>query len=311
MTDCIFSGNTAYGGGGGMYNNRGSPTVTNCIFSGNNSDLGGGGGIKSKEHSTLIVTNCIFSGNFVPYSLGSGMLNTESVSNIKNCIFGGNYSMYGGGMYNLGTSSTVTNCTFSGNVANAYGDGIYNTDYNYITLTNSILWGDGTDEIYSENSIVNVTYSNVQNEGYSGNGNMDVNPLFEGYPAHSGDNWTGVNYETDTLQTVLTDDTPPWTGDLSGMFVRPDTADPRWFYIEENTATEIRIWGDMVTQLDLNGNEAYEIYDLSLSSTSPCIDSADDEKAPLKDIDDKGRVDIPDAGVADTLADMGAYEYRD
>jgi len=47
--------------------------------------------------------------------------------------------------------------------------------------------------------------------------------------------------------------------------------------------------------------------DLHLKETSPCIDRADDSKAPERDFDGNKRVDIPGIGTA--KADVGAYEY--
>ena len=47
--------------------------------------------------------------------------------------------------------------------------------------------------------------------------------------------------------------------------------------------------------------------DFHLRETSPCIDRADDSKAPERDFDGNKRVDIPGIGTA--KADVGAYEY--
>jgi len=44
LTNCIFSGNSAYEHGGGMYNDSNSrPTLTKCTFRGNSASSGGGG----------------------------------------------------------------------------------------------------------------------------------------------------------------------------------------------------------------------------------------------------------------------------
>ncbi len=50
--------------------------------------------------------------------------------------------------------------------------------------------------------------------------------------------------------------------------------------------------------------------DLHLQAGSPCIDEADDSKAPPTDIEGHGRVDIPNVGIPGVKADVGAYEYR-
>jgi len=83
----------------------------------------------------------------------------------------------GGGMYNVGSSPTVTNCTFSGNSA-PKGGGMCNSEGSTPTVTNCILWDNSSDQIYNKiNSNPVVTYSDVQG-GYSGEGNIDTDPLF-------------------------------------------------------------------------------------------------------------------------------------
>ena len=98
---------------------------------------------------------------------------------MTNCAFLGNsVDYYGGGMYNHGSSSSVvTNCTFSSNSAGWYGGGMLNRDSSSV-VTNSILWGDGPDEIYKDYGGESVvTYSDIQG-GYCGDGNIDTDPLF-------------------------------------------------------------------------------------------------------------------------------------
>ena len=60
ISNCAFTGNTAYSGGG-IYNDSGSPTVTDCTFSGNTAGTNGGGMYNYKSSPTL--TNCIFWGD--------------------------------------------------------------------------------------------------------------------------------------------------------------------------------------------------------------------------------------------------------
>jgi parallel beta-helix repeat protein len=58
----MFSGNTAYQYGGGVYNERSTATtLTNCTLSGNTA-LTDGGGIRN-NNSPVMLTNCILLGN--------------------------------------------------------------------------------------------------------------------------------------------------------------------------------------------------------------------------------------------------------
>ena len=127
VTNCTFSGNSATtymtGSGGGMYNYNSDPTVTNCTFSGNSAF--DGGGMYNDYGSSPTVTNCTFSGNDALYG-GGGMANVDSSPTVTNCTFSSNEADYGGGMYNDTSSPTVTNCTFSENTSYLDGGGMYN-----------------------------------------------------------------------------------------------------------------------------------------------------------------------------------------
>ena len=198
VTNCTFESNS----GGGMCNSSSSPTVTNCTFT-SNTTFGGGGMYNSSSSPT--VTNCTFTSNTASEGHGGGMCNTSSSPTVTNCTFTSNTaSRDGGGMYNASSSSqTVTNCTFTSNTAsNGSGGGMDNWSYSSPTVTNCtftlntgyncggmaydncpnmkiancIFWNDNAPEIV-ESSAVTVTYSCIQN-GYTGTGNIDTNPLF-------------------------------------------------------------------------------------------------------------------------------------
>ena len=334
VENCIFINNTADWEGGGMANG-GAPTVKHCVFIGNSAETGGG--INNEYGASPKISDTIFSGNTASYS-GGGLFDSEGATEVTNCIFDNNSAPGGGGIGNSNNSlnvassvfvqnsasygsafyaadgtPTMTNCTVSQNTAGGSFGAIHGVQYSEIDVVNSILWGDTPQEISFNNAIVTVRYSDVQDGGLSGNGNIDADPQFAGCPSVSGDAWTGASYDVDTFQTVLTDSTPSWSGDVQGLFVRPKAdavgGDPRWFYIADSTSTEIRVWGDVVTLLGLGGDEAYEIYDLHLAAGSPCIDTADDAKDPATDLEGNARVDIADAGTPGTMADMGAYEH--
>src|SRR5439155_1231749 len=76
------SGNTAEGGGGGVFNFLFcTVTLTNCTVSGNSTlhpgPFGGGGGVYNGSFSALTMTNCTVSGN-VDNSSGGGVFNAVS-----------------------------------------------------------------------------------------------------------------------------------------------------------------------------------------------------------------------------------------
>ncbi len=178
ITNCTISGNSA-SAGAGIYNSYSVPILSNCTLSGNSASESGGG-IHNTFHANIMVTNCTFSGNSAKYD-GGGMANSSSNPTLTNCIFTGNSADSGGSMYNDWSSPTLANCTFAQNSANngnALACDSYLQQYpSNLVLTNCILW-DGADEIRNnDNSVISITYSDVQ-DGWPGEGNIDSDPLF-------------------------------------------------------------------------------------------------------------------------------------
>ncbi len=199
--NCTFDKNFALTMGGGMFNYESCPTITNCVFIENRSDDDGGGirnytnshtiitncdfisnsafeeggGLNNRKNSNAIVTGCMFIGNTA--AGGGGMENhvgraqVTGVPIISNCIFIGNNSPEGGGMRNNDTSPIITNCTFVGNT----GGGMNNRK-NAPPVTNCIFWSNTGGSFNGSGKPV-VTFCDVEG-GFSGTGNINVNPNF-------------------------------------------------------------------------------------------------------------------------------------
>jgi hypothetical protein len=188
LTDCVFNGNWAEEYGGGMYNKQSNPTLISCWFVWNwaavitsyHDSYPSGAGIYN-ESSSPILSACVLSGNYAEGD-GAGMYNSNSGPELANCIIIGNWTAdFGGAMYNQAGNSTLTNCTFFGNIAyegNALVcDSPQQKSPGNIEMTNCILW-DGGDEIWNnDDSVITITYSNIQG-GFPGRGNIDADPLF-------------------------------------------------------------------------------------------------------------------------------------
>jgi predicted outer membrane repeat protein len=167
----ITGGIALYGGGMSIFNSN--PIVTNCTFSGNLATAAGGA-IYNNNYSSPTFINCIFSGNSA--QTGGGIDNRGGASpTFVNCTFSENSASYGGGISIDSAGSTVINSTFSQNIA-SNGGAIYSLG-SLLTVINSILWGNSTDEIFS-NSAPLITYSDIQG-GFTGTGNIDIDPKFE------------------------------------------------------------------------------------------------------------------------------------
>jgi predicted outer membrane repeat protein len=156
INDCVFTANAAINEGAAMFNSSSSPTVSNCSFIDNEIPQGGGAGgaIVSGDNSAPTLINCIFSGNSDPGGYGGAMANFDCSPQLTDCLFIGNSAGAGGAIYDQGPQAgltsatgadpTITNCTFSENTSNtALGGGaIFNYFAAFPTVTNCILWGD-------------------------------------------------------------------------------------------------------------------------------------------------------------------------
>ncbi|MFA5367678.1 MAG: hypothetical protein WC333_07360, partial [Dehalococcoidia bacterium] len=178
ITNCTFQNNTGASDGGGMYNYQSSPTINNCIFRNNSASCVGGGMFNDK--SSPAITNSIFRGNSA--FQGGGINNLESSPIISNCSFFWNNAADTGGAFESYTSiwlypsalPVITNCVFWNNSAGDYGGGIYSV---YLTITNCILWDNSPNEMVIDGYNYTVGYCNIQG-GYTGEGNIDSDPLF-------------------------------------------------------------------------------------------------------------------------------------
>jgi parallel beta-helix repeat protein len=85
----------------------------------------------------------------------------------------------GGGILTLDGTNTLTNNGLLENLA-IFGGGIY-TSEGTNTLRNNIIWGNGSSGITSNGGTLTVTHSIVQG-GFTGEGNLDVDPLFVDQP---------------------------------------------------------------------------------------------------------------------------------
>jgi predicted outer membrane repeat protein len=127
ISDLTLSNGRDYNAGG-IYNDGATLTVNNCVFTGNSGGGNGGGGIMndgSNANASLTVNNCLFDGNSADF-LGGGILNYTSSNTtanltVSNCTVSNNSAQDGGGIVNYGSDGTVTsvvsNTTITGNSA--------------------------------------------------------------------------------------------------------------------------------------------------------------------------------------------------
>ena len=158
--------------GGGVYLTLGNPTLNNLVISANTTNSQGGG--LYNDRSTATLSNIALRGNSATGSghIGGGMFNHAGSPTLSNVLFSGNYAYHAGGLFTDGGDPNLVNVTFSGNRGVEYA--VMHVGGGTPTLVNAIFWGN--------NSTIGglgatVTYSIIQG-GYTGAGNLDVDPLF-------------------------------------------------------------------------------------------------------------------------------------
>jgi len=122
-------------GGGGIYNQYASPTLSHLVITGNGCNYYGGG-IESATASP-VLENVIIKDNTASNG-GGGIFFQNSSPTLRNVLICGNSALEGGGIWGLQGSMTLTNVTITGNTATE-GGGIYTGVP--LDIYNSIIWG--------------------------------------------------------------------------------------------------------------------------------------------------------------------------
>ena len=186
IADNVISGNRA-GNGGGICCWGPSPLIIGNLISGNQAN--DGGGFLSYGGSPKIY-HCVFTDNLATeaYGAGGGVVGWDSSPVIGNCLFSGNIAQLGGAMsFYQDSHPVIFNTTITGNLAAAVGGAVHTQNYDQATFRNCIIWDNTPDEIwaYSGSTLPLVSYSDVKG-GYSGEGNIDADPLMVDGPLGQG-----------------------------------------------------------------------------------------------------------------------------
>jgi hypothetical protein len=171
--------------GGAIYNGNSSPTIKNCKFI-ENKALSYGGSICNWVTSSPILSNCLFSQS-AGEQAGAVYNYSQSSPRFTNCAFTQNFGSYAGAIYaQYLCSLEITNCSFKGNVGS--GGAIYNHDGSIMSVRNSILWDNGSNEVHAYGNQPTFQNSIVKGSGGSSNwntsfgldsgNNLDTDPMF-------------------------------------------------------------------------------------------------------------------------------------
>jgi parallel beta-helix repeat protein len=117
ISGLTITGGNVNGGGGGLYNEGGTATLTNCTISGNTATLGGGLEIHT---GTAALINCTISGNNA--TLGGGLvIDSYSAVTLTNCTISGNTATLGGGGLDSVGTTMLTNTIVADNSTSPTG----------------------------------------------------------------------------------------------------------------------------------------------------------------------------------------------
>lgn len=207
MTSGMFSGNTMYNYGGGLYQSSGTGIISGVEFNGNAGYPGfgyaasTGGGIYCSG-ANLTLTDISFTGNYAfdsgggIYSLGSildlnnvefsgcnnnqgggggGMLISGSpVCNLTDVIISNCYGTRGGGLRTFGSNIFMTNMQIRNNSCQDHGGGIYCSS-STLSFSNVEISGNNSSfgaGIYSSNSTLSMLNAEIFNNAGSVGGGI-------------------------------------------------------------------------------------------------------------------------------------------
>ncbi len=193
---CRFFGNVASGTffsvGGGMSNYFSNSFVDHCLFRGNRAELGGGGMYCEGESPQF--TSLTFEGNVAfgeTEGFGGGLLNGyHTSSRVVNCTFALNRAKKGGGIHEMfASASSVVNCSFAGNIAHK-GGSVFANDDSTSRYCNCILWGGTPTDLVGP---IDFQYGCMSNVMPGTEGSIAMDPAFVRMPSAGPDQLMGTD----------------------------------------------------------------------------------------------------------------------
>ena len=305
LSGCGFTNNSATLAGGAVANNLGEVLVSNCTFRGNTSDLEGGAFYS--YYTATTIRDSLFWANEGENG-GGVMLDYKMpghVSVIERCRFVGNIGhTQGGGFYSYARSVRIDSCAFSGNSsvnggalrmhAGLSSDGTFDPNYS-VTVRNCSIAGNSASQ-------------------YGGGMINSFAPMIYLYNTIFWNNTAGARLWDPSLRQYVTSD-DIFNSTSSGLTTRYCDLQRLSWYRGSTSESHTGTYSSNPLFTDANGADNVSGTpddNLTLQSTSPCLDRSDGNNAPATDLLNAPRVDLPGVPNNGTgspnYADAGAYE---
>ncbi len=313
----VLDSSSSYVYGGGLVADGVSPIIRNCTFSnhtakGRNASAttqagdARGGAVYILDASPEFY-NCIFTGNLAEGGTGSSANDGASA--------------YGGAVFVSGSSAkpVFERCIFSQNTAKGGAKGTISDGadghggaINTSSGANAVIHS----SLFYKNSAVAGQTSTTGVNSYGGairsNNASPVitNCTFSANTAEYGGAVANLgSSQVAVVNSILWDDAG---ADNTELYDQSGGSSPTATYSDiETTGATYPGTGNIKADPMFKdaGNADYHLsVNISGMTASPCIDAADDAKAPATDLEGNVRVDIPQIG--SHTADMGAYEFK-
>jgi hypothetical protein len=270
------------------------------------------GGAVYAQHNCVVRSNRILRNT--ARREGGGVYAADNAAIRTNLIIGNYGDDAGGGVYGYeyGHYGPITGNTIVGNVSGGGGSGIRGDEglisSNIVAFSPSITAAIGGGDFADYNCV----FGNAGPPGNTGPHDVAADPEFVLGP--TGTLTADPDYDPGSGTSTLTDALGMFTpGELVDKIVVPNTAQEVGLAILDNTQTTMTVLGD-ACQFDPNdgacqiaqAGDAYQIYEVALSSSSPCIGAGD----PGREIDFYLGADMDgEPRVQDCNPDIGADEF--
>jgi len=275
-----YQGNNDYHGGGAIWCEDSSPTITNCVFKYNKADVSpediyaDGGAISCSSDSSPLIIDCDFIENQATHT-GGAISADDSDPSIKECKFVKNHSngCYGGGAISMSLSyGEIYNCLIYSNTAHFYSfGGGYGS---------GILCLNSNPEIYN----CTLTANSTKNGSDLGEGTLRIRglpfPIIKNCVIYGNESSSGL-----------------------------EDVDCQYSYVLNITYSDIGsgTYNPITNNHNLSQNPLF-IGNYKLDQNSPCNDTGTNLLSVSKDIEDTPRP-LDGNNNGKSMTDMGCYEF--